>query len=167
MPFGLATATQCLARVTKAICRYAGLQGIRNCLYIDDGRIGAISRDLCISQLQDMLSIWSRAGFVIAADKTDTPDTISQQKAYLGFVIDSNAMRVTASSRKLTSVCDAISALLCHPAKAPAKEVASVIGKIIALEPAFGPVVHLLTSCLLYTSPSPRDRQKSRMPSSA
>ena len=24
-----------------------------------------------------------------------------------------------------------------------------------------------LTSCLLYTSPSPRDRQKSRMPSSA
>ena len=26
---------------------------------------------------------------------------------------------------------------------------------------------HLLTPCLLYTSPSPRDRQKSRMPSSA
>jgi len=25
----------------------------------------------------------------------------------------------------------------------------------------------LLTSCLLYTSPSPRDRQKTRMPSSA
>ena len=26
---------------------------------------------------------------------------------------------------------------------------------------------HQLVSCLLYTSPSPRDRQKSRMPSSA
>ena len=26
---------------------------------------------------------------------------------------------------------------------------------------------HLLDTCLLYTSPSPRDRQKSRMPSSA
>ena len=26
---------------------------------------------------------------------------------------------------------------------------------------------HILTICLLYTSPSPRDRQKSRMPSSA
>ena len=26
---------------------------------------------------------------------------------------------------------------------------------------------HLLYTCLLYTSPSPRDRQKSRMPSSA
>ena len=29
------------------------------------------------------------------------------------------------------------------------------------------PDVHRLSSCLLYTSPSPRDRQKSRMPSSA
>ena len=27
--------------------------------------------------------------------------------------------------------------------------------------------VHVLSTCLLYTSPSPRDRQKSRMPSSA
>ena len=29
------------------------------------------------------------------------------------------------------------------------------------------PGAHLLVACLLYTSPSPRDRQKSRMPSSA
>ena len=31
----------------------------------------------------------------------------------------------------------------------------------------FGKVSGKDTSCLLYTSPSPRDRQKSRMPSSA
>ena len=30
-----------------------------------------------------------------------------------------------------------------------------------------GQVVDLNNGCLLYTSPSPRDRQKSRMPSSA
>ena len=30
-----------------------------------------------------------------------------------------------------------------------------------------GGVVYIQNSCLLYTSPSPRDRQKSRMPSSA
>ena len=28
-------------------------------------------------------------------------------------------------------------------------------------------IVAILSTCLLYTSPSPRDRQKSRMPSSA
>ena len=37
-----------------------------------------------------------------------------------------------------------------------------------ALTPRCGPVqVNLPRDCLLYTSPSPRDRQKSRMPSSA
>ena len=33
--------------------------------------------------------------------------------------------------------------------------------------PAFAEESDMTTSCLLYTSPSPRDRQKSRMPSSA
>ena len=32
---------------------------------------------------------------------------------------------------------------------------------------AMGPPARFVESCLLYTSPSPRDRQKSRMPSSA
>ena len=32
---------------------------------------------------------------------------------------------------------------------------------------AFDKAMHIINSCLLYTSPSPRDRQKSRMPSSA
>ena len=32
---------------------------------------------------------------------------------------------------------------------------------------AFIPTASLREGCLLYTSPSPRDRQKSRMPSSA
>ena len=81
MPFGLATAT-------RAIVRYAALQGIRNCLYIDDGWLGAASKELCAEQLTLMLSIWSRAGFVIAPDKTDTTQSISQVKPYLGFVIN-------------------------------------------------------------------------------
>ena len=36
-----------------------------------------------------------------------------------------------------------------------------------AVEPAVAEADKALVSCLLYTSPSPRDRQKSRMPSSA
>ena len=36
------------------------------------------------------------------------------------------------------------------------------LGKTLGVD-----VVDLYTFCLLYTSPSPRDRQKSRMPSSA
>ena len=40
--------------------------------------------------------------------------------------------------------------------------VMDLVDLISAIEEKFG-----VTACLLYTSPSPRDRQKSRMPSSA
>ena len=45
-----------------------------------------------------------------------------------------------------------------------------VIGLFVGAMPGLGSVngvAILLPFCLLYTSPSPRDRQKSRMPSSA
>ena len=145
MPFGLATATQCLARVTKAITRFAALQGIRNSLVIDDGRIGAATKELCVQQLHIVLSIWKRAGFVISQEKSDTADTVSQRKAYLGFEIDTVAMVVSASPRKLESVKSSIDSLLLHPDSAPSKEVTSVVGKMTALQPAFGSVVQLLS----------------------
>ena len=44
------------------------------------------------------------------------------------------------------------------------KEKSSMINEA---EEAYGKFLDALKCCLLYTSPSPRDRQKSRMPSSA
>ena len=41
-----------------------------------------------------------------------------------------------------------------------------VRGRLVRLGPAVDDILHR-HACLLYTSPSPRDRQKSRMPSSA
>ena len=38
---------------------------------------------------------------------------------------------------------------------------------LITIDDNYQPQAGLAESCLLYTSPSPRDRQKSRMPSSA
>ena len=35
------------------------------------------------------------------------------------------------------------------------------------LDPVYKEIIRLIYSCLLYTSPSPRDRTRSRMPSSA
>ena len=40
-------------------------------------------------------------------------------------------------------------------------------GRNVVLDKAFGAPRITKDGCLLYTSPSPRDRQKSRMPSSA
>ena len=65
--------------------------------------------------------------------------------------------------------------LAIHPPSQPAsqQEVVSVRAFILAPQRAFGSLGEdrksrgLVGCCLLYTSPSPRDRQKSRMPSSA
>ena len=46
-------------------------------------------------------------------------------------------------------------------------EVAELLSVALEVLVALLEVVGLLSVCLLYTSPSPRDRQKSRMPSSA
>ena len=46
----------------------------------------------------------------------------------------------------------------------------NICGSDLHLYEVLGPFMHegdILGHCLLYTSPSPRDRQKSRMPSSA
>ena len=40
-------------------------------------------------------------------------------------------------------------------------------GQYVDIEGVYKSEYDLIKSCLLYTSPSPRDRQKSRMPSSA
>ena len=40
-------------------------------------------------------------------------------------------------------------------------------GLLASKEIGYATTVKMLVICLLYTSPSPRDRQKSRMPSSA
>ena len=47
------------------------------------------------------------------------------------------------------------------------REFARKLGLFIAMFMRIGLLMVLAWICLLYTSPSPRDRQKSRMPSSA
>ena len=49
----------------------------------------------------------------------------------------------------------------------PTVRVNNDIREFLCLSPTKGSISNLLCTCLLYTSPSPRDRQKSRMPSSA
>ena len=48
-----------------------------------------------------------------------------------------------------------------------ASDYSSGAHSVVTVDPVGGPRVAQNNLCLLYTSPSPRDRQKSRMPSSA
>ena len=55
MPFGLASATHCLARLTKPICALLAKRGIRNTIYIDDGWIPALMKLLAQEHLDETL----------------------------------------------------------------------------------------------------------------
>ena len=88
LPFGLATAAQVLARMTKPVCVFLASQGIKFPLYIDDGDVFAASHELCCSHLSTVLGTFAKTGFVISSSKTDKPEDISQIKSYLGFIIN-------------------------------------------------------------------------------
>ena len=70
--------------------------------------------------------------------------------------------QIDSSARKKGSTSRALAKKLLDKIKKPEDE---VIYRDLDDEMLF--VSGLTESCLLYTSPSPRDRQKSRMPSSA
>ena len=145
MPFGLSTATHVLTRITKPICIYITRHGIRHTIFIDDGKINAADKETLIWAFRFVLDTLEKAGFVVSRKKTDTQLLISQCKVYLGFSVDLLSMSVSAKPHKLNAIQSAIVRALDTKPHVEARIVASVIGKIIALEPALGPIVQLLS----------------------
>ena len=148
MPFGLASATKCLARITKPICALLAKKGIRHSLYIDDGKINAPPH-LIEKHLKFTLETLKNAGFKIAENKTDTVKSAAAKKEYLGFIIDAENMEVRASEEKLEATRAAIKQML-QAETVTAKQAASAIGKALALELALGPVVQLQARAAQY-----------------
>ena len=88
-----------------------------------------------------------------------TPEAIAPLEAYVaaqvsGKQYDAAANKALAKLYQFT------------PSRCQDAVLAQVLAKALCARPA-GDGYNLLYICLLYTSPSPRDRQKSRMPSSA
>ena len=145
MPFGLASAVKCITRITKPLCGYLASKGIRHSIYIDDGNVLARALAIVIAQLEFVLETLKNAGFVISKDKTDSAESVSQVKLYLGFVIDSTTMTLQVSEEKLQDLKNTLWAVATAAGRQKAKTIAKAIGKLIAAEPAMGPIVQLLT----------------------
>ena len=88
--------------------------------------------------------VFRKAGFVISVEKSDEFSDNSQQKLYLGFIMDSVTMTARASSDKLSSVMSFIRDRLSH-LRITIKDLAKVAGRLTALRPAFGYLVLLVT----------------------
>jgi hypothetical protein len=83
------------------------------------------------------LDTFLKAGFTIAEDKSDKVGSAAQVKEYLGFAIDTNLMSVHVPKPKLDWMKAILKGFLGSRLH-KVMEVASVIGKLISLEPALG-----------------------------
>ena len=120
--------------------------GIRHSIYMDDGHVMGTTIEETYKALLSVYDILQKAGFKLALDKSDTKDTITQSKEYLGFTLHSQDMTITVPDKKKCKVKQVLEEEIAAVGKwRKAKDVASTVGKVIALEPALGPVVQLLT----------------------
>ena len=76
--------------------------------------------------------------------KSDTPSDVSQLKKHLGFLVDSVSMTVSAPAQKLEDIVLLTRTTLISPPYS-ARQLARVLGKLISLHPALGPIVMVLS----------------------
>ena len=144
LPFGLAPAAAIMTRLVKPIIAYLASLGIRLSIYLDDLKINAATKALAWKHYQITREVFRKAGFVISVEKSDEFSDISQQKMYLGFIMDSVTMSATASTGKLDSVMSFVREKIAAP-RISIKDLAKIAGRLAALRPAFGNLVLLVT----------------------
>lgn len=139
MPFGLSSAPYIFTKLTKPIMAYLHARGLRSNIYIDDG-IGLIKNNVdnndALVQRDLMINIFRDLGFTINVLKSSLE--LSHRKVYLGFLIDSLAMKVFLTQEKLDMVVTCIKSLM-HKEIVCIKDLARVIGIIISIFPAVYP----------------------------
>jgi hypothetical protein len=144
LPFGLSSAVHIITKIWKPVTQYLNKKGVRNTIYIDDGRILADSKEQAKSDAMLAYSTITKAGWAIEKAKSDDPEDGNTSKSYLGFIIDSKAMTVTLPSLKLEKIKVDIKELL-ERQTVPVKHLAAILGRIIATEPSHGMLARVAT----------------------
>jgi hypothetical protein len=135
--FGLGPAGQALGRVMRPIMIYLAKCGIRNMMYVDDGRVGASTKLRANADYAKTLEVFEKAGFTVNREKSDKLGDSAQRKEYLGFCIDTKEMAVYVPELKLARVLGILNVFM-RRRRHRVRDIASVVGKLISLEPALG-----------------------------
>jgi hypothetical protein len=135
--FGLGPAGQLLGRVMKPLLVYLAFIGIRNIMYVEDGRTSGATKKKADEDYVITIRVFEKAGFTVAKEKLDKFGDFAQRKEYLGFVIDTQEMSVYVPAPKLARVLEILGEFLKNR-RHRVRDIASVVGKLISLEPALG-----------------------------
>jgi hypothetical protein len=88
----------------KLILTYLALIGIRNMMYVDDGRVNAATKERADRDYATRIEVFSKAGFTVAMEKSDGLGQSTKRKDYLGFTIDTKEMYVLVPEQKLARI---------------------------------------------------------------
>jgi hypothetical protein len=135
--FGLGPAGQALGRVMRTIMIYLAKCGIRNMMYVNDGRVRASSKQKADADYAKTIDVFEKAGFTVNKEKSDKLGDSAQRKEYLSFCIDTEEMAVYVPKLKLARVLGILDVFM-RRRRHRVRDIASVIGKLISLEPALG-----------------------------
>ena len=145
LPFGLATACYMFTKLLRPLVRFWRKQGIRITLYLDDGLAVASSKTKALEASSLVKTTLEQSGFVAHPEKSQW--TPVQQLTWLGFVIDLAAGKIEVPVGKIQALQESVDRIRAEK-EVTAKMVASLVGRIIAMSIAVGPVSSFMTRSL-------------------
>ena len=117
-------------------------KGIRAIVYIDDGIVASKSQEQCLMDKQLATSDLDLAGFVFKSQLEP-----HQLGGWLGFIIDLYNGNFHVPKEKIDGLISLIKQVYMQ-SRVPVKRLASIVGKIISMSLAIGPVSRLRTRAL-------------------
>jgi len=115
LPFGLSSAVHCVTKLWKPLISYFQMNDISISIYIDDGLFVAPNMSEWNSKRQFTVDTITKAGWVIAEEKSDKVNEGATKKPYLGFDIDSSNMILKLPARKIEKISSLIDSCTSSP----------------------------------------------------
>ena len=119
------------------------------------------------SKIDDLKKLNNKLSeFIETASRKDSAAEEEIKKSKEDFYTKYSYLKPECEKSVIEHICDGVQSVA-EWCKEHWKEILIAIELVVAVVCLFVPGLQGIGTCLLYTSPSPRDRQKSRMPSSA
>ena len=148
LPFGLSTACYIFTKLMRPLVRFWRGRGLKAIVYLDDGIIAVKSKSKALSESTQVQYDLQCAGFVVHVEKSVWDP--SKDMEWLGFKIDLAKGEFSVPEHKLVKLKSQLEEAL-KSRLIPARSLASLIGKIMSISLALGPVTRLMT-CSLYVT---------------
>ena len=142
LPFGLSTACYLFTKIMRPLIRYWRGRRLKAIVYLDDGIVAVKGKEEALVESARVKQDIENAGFVINGEKSIWEP--SRAMEWLGFLIDLSVGEFFVPTHKIEALKSRLRET--KEAKcASARQLASLIGKIVSMSLGLGPVTRLMT----------------------